>query len=144
MSCFEKFEFNLQEESSLDTIYASQIGKFIYEPNASIMKSGGFKCVANHYNTHQIGRNSHLYTSDNPISAFPGRGFKVEKVIDFSSKWLKSAKKEYPKANIAVRNFPLTVAEIRKASKIGDGGDVYIFATTISEDKKVIIVTAKE
>ena len=141
---YEKFEFNLQEESSSNTIYASQIGKFIYEPNASIMKSGGFKCLANHYNAHQIGRNSHLYTSDNPISAFPGRGFKVEKVIDFSSKWLKSAKKEYPKANIAVRNFPLTVAEIRKASKIGDGGDVYIFATTISEDKKVIIVTTKE
>lgn len=143
-NAFDRFEFSLQDESSINSIYASRLGRYIYEPNASVMKSGGFKSITNRYNTYQIGRNSHLYTSDNPIPNFPGRGFKVEQIIEFSSKWLKSAKKEFPKANIAVRNFPLSVADIRKSSKIGDGGDIYIFATTINEDKKVIIVTTKE
>lgn len=140
----QRVEFMRSTEEELTTDYAKGLGKYLYEPNSSIMKSGYFKSISHIFGIKPIGRNSNLFTSENRVENFPGRVFRIIRVIDFSSKWLKNAKKEFSKANIAVRNFPLTVAEIRKATKIGDGGDIYLFATTINPEKRVIIECCKE
>ena len=74
---------------------------------------------------------------------FPGRSFRVEQVVPFSSKIGKTLHREIPRANIAVRNFPLSVEELRKRTKIAEGGDLYLFATTLRDGEKVLIVGRK-
>ncbi|MBT1162245.1 RsmD family RNA methyltransferase [Bifidobacterium sp. SO1] len=114
---------------------------YLYEPNASIMKAGCFALVENRYGLAQIGPNSHLFVSgaDQPIEDFPGRVFAVETVTTMGKKELKSALAGVAKANIAVRNFPLTVAQLRKKLRLNDGGDTYLFATTLAGAKHVIL-----
>ena len=87
--------------------------------------------------------NSHLYTSDNLISDFPGRTFAVKDWFVPNKKNLNSFVSETKKANISVRNFPLSVAEIRKKTGLREGGDVYLFATTLSNKKKICVVGEK-
>ncbi|MDD3310445.1 MAG: SAM-dependent methyltransferase, partial [Dysgonamonadaceae bacterium] len=85
----------------------------------------------------------HLYTSKELIDDFPGRIFKIEKVVSPNKKQLKSQIPEIKKANIAVRNFPMSVEKIRKLTDLKDGGDHYIFATTLYDEKKVFIICSK-
>ncbi|MBW3079156.1 class I SAM-dependent methyltransferase [Bifidobacterium simiiventris] len=114
---------------------------YLYEPNASIMKAGCFALVEDRYGLTQIGPNSHLFVSgsDRPITDFPGRAFAVETVTTMGKKELKSALAGVAKANVAVRNFPLTVAQLRKKLRLSDGGDTYLFATTLAGAKHVIL-----
>lgn len=114
---------------------------YLYEPNASIMKAGCFALVEDRYGLAQIGPNSHLFVSsdDRPIAGFPGRTFAVDTVTAMGKKELKRALAGVAKANVAVRNFPLTVAQLRKKLRLNDGGDVYLFATTLAGAKHVIL-----
>ena len=112
-------------------------GQFLYEPNAAIMKAAPFRLLSNRFDIKQIARNSHLYVSDEIIKDFPGRRFRIVKVggvKDFKS---------IEKANIAVRNFPIKADALRKQLKIKDGGDIYLFATTLCDGRKVLIETRK-
>jgi predicted RNA methylase len=112
--------------------------KYLYEPNASIMKSGGFDEVAAQFCMSKFHQNSHLYTSDKLID-FPGRIFKIVNSFDYSkSNMLLHLKKK--KANITTRNFTETVEEIRSKWKIKDGGDMYYFFTTNKDHKKIVVV----
>ena len=138
----ESFLFSIGEEKNSTPEYARNIEKYLYEPNSSIMKAGAFKSVAERFNMKKLHVNSHLYCCENLEYDFPGRKFEVLDVIDFSSKTIKSIKKEIPKANITVRNFPLTVDELRKKTGIKEGGDIYIFAT-ICGDKKLLLISRK-
>ena len=112
---------------------------YLYEPNASILKAGAFKSVALRFGLEKLHVSSQLYTSSSFVCDFPGRKFKVEEILPFSGRLCKNLAKECPKANITVRNFPLSVEELRKRTKIKDGGDVYLFATTLSNGEKVMI-----
>ena len=121
----------------------TQNSKFVHEPNASIMKAGCFDELAAAYGVSPVSRNSHLFLSDEPIEDFPGRSFVVERVTTMNKGELRKALVGIEKANIATRNFPLTVAELRKRLKIKDGGDVYIFATTTAEGEHVLLISRK-
>ena len=121
----------------------TQNSKFLHEPNASIMKAGCFDELAAAYGVSPVSRNSHLFLSDEPIEDFPGRSFVVERVTTMNKGELRKALAGIAKANIATRNFPLTVAELRKRLKIKDGGDVYIFATTTAEGEHVLLISRK-
>ena len=121
----------------------TQNSKFVYEPNASIMKAGCFDELAAAYGVSPVSRNSHLFLSDEPIEGFPGRSFVVERVTTMNKGELRKALVGIEKANIATRNFPLTVAELRKRLKIKDGGDVYIFATTTAEGEHLLLISRK-
>ncbi|KFI52198.1 THUMP-like domain-containing protein [Bifidobacterium biavatii] len=114
---------------------------YLYEPNASIMKAGCFALVEERYGVTQIGPNSHLFVSGEarPIADFPGRAFAVETVTGMGKKELKQALANLAKANIAVRNFPLTAVQLRKKLRLNDGGDTYLFATTLAGAKHVIL-----
>ena len=121
----------------------TQNSKFVHEPNASIMKAGCFDELAAAYGVSPVSRNSHLFLSDEPVEDFPGRSFVVERVTTMNKGELRKALVGIEKANVATRNFPLTVAELRKRLKIKDGGDVYIFATTTAEGEHLLLISRK-
>ena len=120
-----------------------QHSTFLHEPNASIMKAGCFDELAAAYGVSPVSRNSHLFLSDESVEDFPGRSFVVERVTTMNKGELRKALAGIEKANIATRNFPLTVAELRKRLKIKDGGDVYIFATTTAEGEHLLLISRK-
>ena len=117
---------------------------WLHEPNASIMKAGCFDALEERFPVKQIGPNSHLFVSIDEISDFPGRSFLIQAVSSLNKRELKEALRGIDRANIAVRNFPLTVAELRKRLKLKEGGEVYIFATTVANDGHRLIVCRKK
>ena len=116
---------------------------FLYEPNASVMKAGCFDEIARAFGISAISPNSHLFLSDREIDGFPGRSFAVDAVTTMNKRQLRQTLSGMKQANIAVRNFPLSVAELRKRLKLSDGGDTYIFATTTSEGDHILMLTHK-
>ena len=117
--------------------------RYLYEPNASLMKAGCFGVLSERYDVRMLSKNSHLFVSQAPIEAFPGRSFRIIAVSSFNKKELKRQLSGITKANIATRNFPLSVAELRKRLKLKDGGETYIFATTLSDESHVLVITDK-
>ena len=118
----------------------SQLHGFLLVPNAAIMKAGCFAQVAEAFSVAQISDNSHLFVADAPVEGFPGNTYRINAVTSMNKKELKATIGGIKKANIAVRNFPLTVAELRKRLKINDGGNIFIFATTLCDGSHVLIV----
>lgn len=141
-SCTE-FRFLYAEEKEQPVVLAAFPGRYLYEPNASVMKAGAFKTVGVRYGVEKLDNNSHLYTSGRRVAGFPGREFEVAEILDFSGKLLKELSGRYPAANLTVRNFPVSVAELRKKSGVREGGDIYIFATILASKQKVLIVCRK-
>ena len=135
----------LDMESSSVKIAPSTLEEmqYLYEPNASLMKAGCFGVLSERYDARMLSKNSHLFVSREPIAAFPGRSFRIIAVSSFNKKELKRYLSGITKANIATRNFPLSVAELRKRLKLKDGGETYIFATTLSDDSHVLVITEK-
>lgn len=117
--------------------------QYLYEPNASLMKAGCFSVLSERYDARMLSKNSHLFVSREPIAAFPGRSFRIIAISSFNKKELKRHLSGITKANIATRNFPLSVAELRKRLKLKDGGETYIFATTLSDESHVLVITEK-
>lgn len=117
--------------------------QYLYEPNASLMKAGCFGVLSGRYDARMLSKNSHLFVSQAPIEAFPGRSFRIIAISSFNKKELKRHLSGITKANIATRNFPLSVAELRKRLKLKDGGETYIFATTLSDESHVLVITEK-
>ncbi len=136
----------LDMESSQVKIAPSTLEEmqYLYEPNASLMKAGCFGVLSGRYDARMLSKNSHLFVSQAPIEAFPGRSFRIIAVSSFNKKELKRHLAGITKANIATRNFPLSVAELRKRLKLKDGGETYIFATTLSDDSHVLVITEKK
>lgn len=135
----------LDMESSSVKIAPSTLEEmlYLYEPNASLMKAGCFSVLSERYGARMLSKNSHLFVSREPITVFPGRSFRIIVVSSFNKKELKRHLSGITKANIATRNFPLSVAELRKRLKLKDGGETYIFATTLSDESHVLMITEK-
>ncbi|WP_300910043.1 SAM-dependent methyltransferase [uncultured Bacteroides sp.] len=133
------FCFTRAQEQASASIYADIPGKYLYEPNASLLKAGAFRSIARIYRVEKLHPNSHLYTSELPVEGFPGRCFQIAGLCTLNKKEMKATLGNTKKANITVRNFPASVAELRKRLKLAEGGDVYLFATTLGNEQKVII-----
>ncbi len=116
---------------------------YLFEPNASIMKAGCFTLLEQRFNVSQLDKNSHLFVSNHDISDFPGRRFTIEKTTSMNKRELKTALAGIDKANITVRNFPLSVAELRKRLKLKDGGNLYLFATTLADGQHQLFLCRK-
>ena len=132
-------ESTLHAEDNTNILYTAELGKYLYEPYASFLKSGLFKTIANTYNVNKINVNSHLYTSSEYIEDFPGRKLEIVDMVEFNKKEAKRFFEKYKKANITVRNFPITVEMLRKSYKVNSGGENYVFATTIFPSTKELI-----
>ena len=139
----QQFIFHPNEEKEAEPRTSGQIKKYLYEPNASLLKSGAFKLVAERFGLSKLHRHSHLYTSDQECNDFPGRKFVTDEVYEFSGKQLKQLSKAIPQANITTRNFNLSVAELRKRTGIKEGGTIYLMATTLEENRQVLIACRK-
>lgn len=136
----DKAEFRFtQEDERLATAPLSMPLKYLYEPNASILKAGAFKVLCGRFGVSKLHTSSHLYTSEHLVTGFPGRTFEIEDI----RKVHKEHFKYIEKANIATRNFPTSVAEIRKKLGIKEGGDIYMFATTLMNGDKRMIICKK-
>ena len=137
------FSFEEQDEAAVSIAKADDLCGFLYEPNVSLMKAGCFGSISRQYSVKMLAPNSHLFVSREPVSDFPGRSFRIRAVSSFNKKELKRQLGSIAKANVATRNFPLSVAELRKRLKLKDGGDIYIFATTLSDESKVLLICEK-
>ncbi len=116
---------------------------YLYEPNASIMKGGCFTELEHAFGLRQVATNSHLFLSTIPVESFPGRSFVIEQQCTVNKQNLKQALASIDRANIAVRNFPLSAAALRKKLKLKDGGDHYLFGTTQSDGTHVLFICRK-
>jgi hypothetical protein len=133
--------FDFQEERTKQAAQALPL-EYLYEPNAAVMKAGAFNSIAATFGVFKLHVHSHLYTSSEQIPFFPGRTFRVKHLIKPQQKEL-AAVLPAMQANLSIRNFPASVAELKKKLKIKDGGDEYVFGTTLSDGRKVLIVCEK-
>ena len=121
----------------------TNVTEYLYEPNASIMKAGCFAELEQQYPARQLSANSHLFLSSVEIEDFPGRSFQICAISSMNKQELKAALAEIKQANIAVRNFPLSVEQLRKKLRLKDGGDIYIFATTVGNNQHMLYICRK-
>lgn len=135
-----RFSFTLEEEQNALVKYTLP-QKFLYEPNAAILKAGAFSRFAEYYNLAKLHQHSHLYTSDVLIDC-PARRFEVLAICPYQAK---AVAKYLPdkKANISKRNFPESVATIRKKLKLKEGGNHYLFASTLANNKRALLICQK-
>ena len=133
------FTFTREQEQCSECTYTDSLETYLYEPNASLLKAGAFRSIAAAYPVRKLHPNSHLYTSDSFIENFPGRIFRIVNQCSFNKKEVKENLADLKKANVTVRNFPATVAELRKRIHLAEGGDTYLFASTLNNGQKVLI-----
>ena len=138
-----KLCFTREEERNCPSRIADTVLNYLYEPNPAVMKAGCYKLLTERFDVLKLHKNSNLYTSEQFIPDFPGRIFMVQNWASYSKKIKQTLLSDVAQASIAVRNFPLSVAELRKILKIGDGDAIYLFATTLKGEKKIIIRTKK-
>ncbi len=136
----ETFNFELSEEKKVVPWYSRPLS-YIYEPNAAILKSGAFKLTGVYFGLKKLHEHTHLYTSEKLID-FPGRRFKVNKVVPYTKKDVKSL--GIKKANVSTRNFPESVSDIRKKFKIADGGTKYLLFSTDTHEKRMVLCCSKD
>ena len=140
---YQIYTFNQEQERASDCPLAHEVEAYLYEPNASILKAGAYRSLTQTYPVKKLHTSSHLYISSHFIEDFPGRKFQVEAVSGFGKKELKSFLQGMEKANLTIRNFPSSVAELRKRLKLKEGGEDYLFATTLADESKVLIKCKK-
>ncbi|MDD4829069.1 MAG: SAM-dependent methyltransferase [Bacteroidales bacterium] len=120
-----------------------QRGVYLFEPNSSVMKAGGYHEICEHFEVRKLAPHSHLFVSEKLIEDFPGRRFIIKTILPYNNKIIKTLSTRFPKANITIRNFPQNVSEIRKRTSVKEGGEEYLFFTTNSENEKIIISCEK-
>ena len=138
-----EISFLQSQEKARQIAYISEVEQYLYEPNASLLKAGFYKGLTDLYPIRKFHPDSHLYTSGKLIPGFPGRVFQIESYSSFNKQALKNFLHEIDKASLAVRNFPLSVAGLRKKLKINEGGEIYIFATTLANGKHILLKNKK-
>ncbi len=132
--------YGSEEKNMMPHIASCQ--QFLYEPNAAIIKAGAYKKIAFDFGLQKLHTHTHLYTSNELVSNFPGRRFEVLAQIDANKKEVQKIIPE-GKATLSIRNFPSSVAELKKKLGLQDGGEYYVFGTTFYNDKKGLLVTRK-
>ena len=123
----------------VEPIIAPLPERYLYEPNASILKAGVQNALCQSYDVRKLHAFSHLFTSAHFIEDFPGRAFMIEDYCGFGKKELKKLLEGIGQCNLTVRNFPATVAELRKRLKLREGGNIYLFATTLSDGSHALL-----
>ncbi|MDR0895569.1 MAG: class I SAM-dependent methyltransferase [Prevotellaceae bacterium] len=139
----QSFTFTRRQESNDVCRYAATPRTYLYEPNAALLKAGAFRSIACRYDLEKLAVNTHLYTSDRLITDFPGRCFHITGSCAANKKELKALLGEIDQANLTVRNFPASVAELRRKLRLAEGGYIYLFATTLRDGQKILIAGEK-
>ena len=135
---------SINDEEEATASYSSVIGRFLYEPWKGMLKAGAYKWMSQEYGCSKLAVSTHLYTSDKEIQEFPGKVFEVEEVVPFSKKGLKEVAKKYPKADVTARNFTMDTNALKKLSGIKDGGNRHIFAVTLHNGDRVLLIASQK
>ena len=143
LTCQPELRFTQETERKCSSRFADSILKYLYEPNPAVMKGGCFKLLTQCFDVFKLHKNSNLYTSEQLVPDFPGRIFEVEDWAPYNKRVKQTILLNVNQASIAVRNFPLSVAELRRTLRISDGDAIYLFATTLKGERKVLIRTKK-
>ena len=117
------FVFSKEEEQKAQSAIGHlplEIGNYLYEPNAAILKAGAYKLVAERFRLHKLDINTHLYASDTLVPDFPGR---IWKIVE---------KQDLKQANVLVRNYPLTPEQLKKKLHLLDGGTAYVIGCRVT------------
>lgn len=139
----QKLTFCRNQEKDNAAHYAHEVKEFLYEPNVSVLKGGAYCTLCQQFPVEKLHPNSHLYTSAHYLPDFPGRKFQVTGQSSLNKKDIRQLLGNTSKANLTVRNFPASVAELRKRLKLSEGGDLYLFATTLCNEQKVLIASSQ-
>ncbi len=131
--------FTETDEAKAQPHYTATPETYLYEPGPAVLKAGAFKIVGQRWGLDKLHPNSHLYTSNKAIPDFPGRSFCIESVYSFGKADLRALRSSTPQANLTVRNFPATVDALRKKLKLREGGNIYLFATTLADGSHVLL-----
>ena len=132
------FSFRPSEEATATAEIAPSIEKYLYEPNAAVMKAGAFKGVGMRYGLKKLDTHSHLYTSAHMEESFCGRVFAVREQWEFNKHNLQAIRTHYVAAHVSTRNFPLGSDALRQRLKIKEGGHAYLFGTTVNRSLYII------
>ncbi|MBR1733116.1 MAG: SAM-dependent methyltransferase [Alloprevotella sp.] len=140
-----RFTFTLQDEAAARPTYLADVatGSYLYEPGPALLKAGAYRITATRYGLGKLHPNSHLYIAAQCVENFPGRRFEVIRTSSFAKRELRAFTTGYTAANIAVRNFPASVAELRKRLGVREGGEEYWFATTLADGRRMLIACRK-
>lgn len=133
----------IEKARNMSIASVPQPGQYLFEPNASIMKAAMQDAFAASYGLQKLHPMSNLFLGTAPIASVPARQFIITGIGNFSKASLKAFLKDMPQANLTIRNFPSTVADLRKRLKIKEGGSVYLFATTLSDGSHILISASK-
>ncbi|MCR4965390.1 MAG: class I SAM-dependent methyltransferase [Bacteroidales bacterium] len=139
----EVFTFSQEEEAQSIPTWAEKVSAYLYEPNVAIMKAGAYKSLSCRYPVQKLGSSTHLYTSEECVADFPGRILKVIKTMPFNKREIREVSKEWGRANVAVRNFPLSADDLHHRLGVRDGGDIFLYGTTIGKNEKILVVCEK-
>ena len=124
-------------------IATSEEARYLYEPNASVMKAGCFGLLTERFTVKALATDSHLFVSNEQVEDFPGRHFAIIAVTTMNKKDLGRALSGITRANVAVRNFPMTAQQLRQRLGLKDGGDIYIFGTTTATGEHRLYICDK-
>lgn len=142
---WESFCWTMREESEFSAEFGEpESGMYLYEPNSSILKGGAYKTAGARFGLTKAETSSHLYFGRERVNSFPGRIFRIIDICDFGKTGIKHISKTYPKANVSVRNFPLSSNELLERLKIEEGGETYIFGTLLPHNLRKLIVCKKD
>ena len=139
----QQFRFTQTEERQAEPAYTATMHNYLYEPDSAILKAGAFKSVAVRYELKKLHPNTHLYTSDTLRPDFCGRIFQIEAQFSWQKNDIKQLRNTIRQANITVRNFPAGTDAVRKKLQIGDGGDIFLFATTLADGTHTLLKARK-
>jgi len=137
------FNTTLQTERSAPLSIATEMGTYLYEPNAAVMKAGIFNSISQRFNVQKLEKNTNLFTSNEMREDFPGRIFRIEAVHEFHPRKTAKELSHLESASIAVRNFPLSAEELRKTLKIKDGNAWFLFGCKVWDGRKVVVMCSK-
>lgn len=138
-----QFCFSPEEERAATAPTARALSAYLFEPGSATLKAGAFKTVALRYGLEKLHPQSHLYTAARPVPEFPGRTFRILEAFGFAKHDLQTLRSRYAQANLTLRNFPSTTDALRKKLRLREGGDRYIFATTLADGSHTLIVCEK-
>ncbi len=143
-NAISRVETTLETERSTPPRIATELGAYLYEPNAAVMKAGIFNALSQQFKIEKLAKNTNLFTADELHEDFPGRVFRIEAVHEFHPRKTTKELSHLSNASIAVRNFPLSAEELRKTLKIKNGNTCYLFGCTLWDGKKIILQTQKK
>jgi len=134
------FEFHPQQEPAAEVRYAGRIGKFLFQPSKVILKAGAFRLLSKRFGLEKLAPSTHLYTADTIPEGFPGKVFEVETTFEWSKDALRRLKQSYDRMEMTALNFPLATDTLRKKTRLAGGGSRHLFATTLADKSKKLII----